>query len=88
MRQAPTPAKNRGIFDNSCAKTSSFILVLSRGQKTCMSCSMQMLTDWSRTMFLKVVFTSIIISSYVELCETVYLFVFRIRRIFMCSIIV
>jgi hypothetical protein len=42
---------------------------------------MQMLTDWSRTRFLKVVFTSIIISSYVELCETVYLFVIRIRRI-------
>jgi hypothetical protein len=52
------------------------------------TCSMQMLTDWSRTRFLKVVFTSIIISSYVELCETVYLFVFRIRRIFMCSTIV
>ncbi len=55
---------------------------------TLTSCSMQMLTDWSRTRFLKVVFTSIIISSYVELCETVYLFVFRIRRIFKCSTIV
>ena len=51
-------------------------------------CSMQMLTDWSRTRFLKVVFTSINISSHVELCETVYLFVFRICRIFMCSTIV
>jgi hypothetical protein len=29
-------------------------------------CSMQMLTDWSRTRFLNVVFTSIIISSHVE----------------------
>jgi hypothetical protein len=44
-------------------------------------CSMQMLTDWSRTRFLKVVFTSINISSHVELCETVYLFVIRICRI-------
>ena len=42
---------------------------------------MQMLTDWSQTRFLKVVFTSIIISSHVELCETVYLFVIRICRI-------
>ena len=42
---------------------------------------MQMLTDWSRTRFLNVVFTSIIISSHVETCETVYLFVIRICRI-------
>jgi hypothetical protein len=57
-----------------------------RDQRT--YCSMQMLTDWSRTRFLKVVFTSIIISSHVEICETAYLFVFRIRRIFICSTIV
>jgi hypothetical protein len=52
------------------------------------NCSMQMLTDWSRTRFLNVVFTSIIISSHVESYETVYLFVIRICRIFVCSTIV
>ncbi len=51
-------------------------------------CSMQMLTDWSRTRFLNVVFISNIITSHVETCETVYLFVFRICRIFVCSTIV
>ena len=51
-------------------------------------CSMQMLTDWSRTRFLNVVFTSIIISSHVETCETVYLFVIRICRILYVSTIV
>ncbi len=40
-----------------------------------------MLTDWSRTRFLNVVFTSIIICSHVGTCETVYLFVIRICRI-------
>ena len=42
---------------------------------------MQMLTDWSRTRFLNVVFTSIIISSHVVIQEIVYLFVIRICRI-------
>ena len=52
------------------------------------NCSMQMLTDWSRTRFLNVVFTSIIITSHVESYETVYLFVIRICRIFVRSTIV
>ena len=52
------------------------------------NCSMQMLTDWSRTKFLNVVFISNIITSHVETCETVYLFVIRICRIFVCSTIV
>ena len=52
------------------------------------NCSMQMLTDWSRTRFLNVVFTSIIISSHVESYETVYLFVIRICRILYVSTIV